>query len=199
MIVIIDYGAGNLLSIKKAFDYLGIASQVVANADALKTADKVVLPGVGAFGAAIKKLQASGFYETLRDYLQQNRPFLGICLGMHMLFEKSAEAAGVAGLHRFAGECLKFNRGKVPQIGWNQVAVKNSSAMFAGIPDQTFFYFIHGYYVQTGLTEIVTGRTDYHLNYVSAIESGNIWAVQFHPEKSGVNGLKLLKNWVQQC
>jgi imidazole glycerol phosphate synthase glutamine amidotransferase subunit len=199
MIAIIDYGAGNLLSVKKAFDYLEIPSQIVAHADQLKTADKVVLPGVGAFGAAIKKLQTSGFYEILQDYLQQNRPFLGICLGMHMLFERSAENIGISGLQRFSGECLRFDQGKVPQIGWNQVEIKNHSEMFAGIPDQTYFYFVHGYYVQTGLNEIVAGRTDYNLNYVSAIESGKIWAVQFHPEKSGANGLRLLKNWVQQC
>jgi len=196
MIAIIDYGAGNLRSVKKAFDYLQIESQVVSNREQLADAEKVVLPGVGAFGAAVEKLQESGFYDSIRDWLKADRPFLGICLGMQLLFETSSESPGVKGLSIFEGVNLRFNSGKVPQIGWNPVQIKKLSRLFDGISDGSYFYFLHGYFIAPANQYLVTATTEYGISYPSMIEQGNICAVQFHPEKSGDVGLKLLKNWV---
>lgn len=196
MIAIIDYGAGNLKSVKKAFDYLQVESQVISNSEKLTDAEKVVLPGVGAFGAAVDKLQDSGFYDSIQDWLRANRPFLGICLGMQLLFESSSESPNVNGLSVFEGENLRFTSGKVPQIGWNQIQIKKPSRLFDGIPDSSFFYFLHGYYIAPANQDLVTATTEYGISYPSVIESGNIYAVQFHPEKSGDIGLKLLKNWI---
>ncbi len=196
MIAIIDYGAGNLRSVKKVFDYLKVESQIFSKSDGLTDAEKVVLPGVGAFGAAVDKLQESGFYDSIKDWLKANRPFLGICLGMQLLFETSSESPGVKGLSIFEGENLRFNSGKVPQIGWNHVQIKKPSQLFDGIADGSFFYFLHGYFIAPVNQDIVTATTEYGISYPSVIEDGNIYAVQFHPEKSGDIGLKLLKNWV---
>ncbi len=196
MIAIIDYGAGNLKSVKKAFDYLNVKSQVVSNSEQLADAERVVLPGVGAFGAAVDKLQETGFYDSIQDWLKANRPFLGICLGMQLLFETSLESPNVKGLSVFEGKNLRFSSGKVPHIGWNQVQIKRPSRLFDGIPDGSFFYFLHGYYIASANEDLVTATTEYGINYPSVIEDGNICAVQFHPEKSGDIGLKLLNNWV---
>jgi len=199
MIAIIDYGAGNLKSVKKALDYINVESRIIADSNGLNEAKKVVLPGVGAFGAAIEKLHESGFYDALKDWLQSNKPFLGICLGMQLLLESSSETIGVKGLAVFEGENLRFTKGKVPQIGWNQIQIKDESRLLDGIPDRSFFYFLHGYYISPANHDLVTATTEYRINYPSIIENGNIYAVQFHPEKSGDVGLKLLRNWVDLC
>jgi glutamine amidotransferase len=199
MIAIIDYGAGNLKSVKKAFDYLNVDSQVISNSEELMEAEKVVLPGVGAFGAAIEKLLESGFYEAIQNWLRSDKPFLGICLGLQLLFESSSESPGVRGLTIFKGENLRFNSGKVPQIGWNQVQIQRQSRLLNDIPDHSFFYFLHGYYIVPISQDLVTATTEYGITYPSVIEQGNIYAVQFHPEKSGNAGLKLLKNWMDLC
>ena len=196
MIAIIDYGAGNLKSVKKAFDHLQVESQVISNSDELADAEKVVLPGVGAFGAAVEKLRESGFYDSIQDWLKADRPFLGICLGMQLLFETSLESPNVKGLSVFEGKNLRFNSGKVPQIGWNQVQIKNQSRLFEDIPDGSFFYFLHGYYIAPANQDLIIATTEYGISYPSVIEQGNIYAVQFHPEKSGDIGLKLLQNWI---
>lgn len=199
MIAIIDYGAGNLRSVKKAFDFLNVDSRVVSSRDKLPGAAKIVLPGVGAFGSAIDKLHESGFYEALQDWLISNKPFLGICLGMQLLLETSMESPGSKGLAAFKGENLRFNSGKVPQIGWNQVQIQRESKLFSGISDGSFFYFLHGYYLAPTDHDLTIATTKYGIDYPSAIEKGNLAAVQFHPEKSGDIGLKLLKNWVDLC
>lgn len=199
MIAIIDYGAGNLRSVKKAFDYLQVESQIISSPDQLAAAEKIVLPGVGAFGAAVQKLHESGFYSAIRDWLLANQPFLGICLGMQLLLETSQESPGVRGLSILEGENLRFDATKVPQIGWNQVQFQRESRLFAGIPDGSFFYFLHGYYLSPRENKIIIATTDYGIEYPSTIEKGNIAAVQFHPEKSGEVGLKLLKNWIKLC
>jgi len=199
MIAIIDYGAGNLRSVKKAFDYLNVKSQVISRSEQLANAEKIVLPGVGAFGAAIEKLQESGFFKAIREWLILNKPFLGICLGMQLLLETSPESPGVKGLSIFKGENLRFDAGKVPQIGWNQVQIQKKSKLFEGIPGGSFFYFLHGYYLAPTDHELIVATTEYGIEYPSAIENGNIAAVQFHPEKSGAVGLKLLENWVKLC
>lgn len=199
MIAIIDYGAGNLRSVKKAFDFLNVQSQVVSSPNEASGAEKIVLPGVGAFGSAIDKLNDSGFFSWIKDWLEADRPFLGICLGMQLLFETSTESEGYRGLGAFAGRNLRFQQGKVPQIGWNQVNKSNNSRLFSGIENNSFFYFLHGFYISPENEAIVSATTDYFISYPSVIERGNVFAVQFHPEKSGEAGLALLKNWVELC
>ena len=199
MIAIIDYGAGNLRSVKKAFDYLGVANKVVSNVDEARYIEKIVLPGVGAFGMAVQRLKEAGFFEFLRQWLFLNKPFLGICLGLQLLFEHSEESKDIEGLASFKGGNVRFKSGKVPQIGWNQINIQNKSNLLDGIADQTFFYLFHSYYIAPKNKEIVVATTDYGVSYPTIIESGNIYAVQFHPEKSGDSGLKLLKNWVEKC
>jgi imidazole glycerol phosphate synthase glutamine amidotransferase subunit len=199
MIGIIDYGAGNLQSVRKALDYIGAESRIASRADDLEGAGRIVLPGVGAFGAAAAGLEERGFTAFLREWIRADRPFLGICLGLQLLFEGSTESAGAAGLGFFKGTCLRFKEGKVPQIGWNQVSPAAGSRMFDGIADGTFFYFLHGYYAAPGDETWVAARTTYGVTFASAVQRGRIWAVQFHPEKSGDAGLQLLRNWEARC
>ena len=197
MIAIIDYGAGNLKSVKKAFDFLKVDSKVISSGEEWRGFVKLVLPGVGAFGAAVEKLQNSSFADRIKDWLAADKPFLGICLGMQMLMESSMESEQVTGLSFFKGNCLRFKQGKVPHIGWNQIQIQRQSKLLRGIETNSFFYFLHGYYVQPDGENIITTTTDYGVTYASIIEKGNIFAVQFHPEKSGDVGLKLLKNWIE--
>lgn len=199
MTAIIDYGAGNLHSVKKAFNHLKRKSMIVTKAEDLKKADRVVLPGVGAFGAAIEKLKETHFYEATLDWLRKGNPFLGICLGMQMLFDESLESKDTKGFGVFKGKCPRFKKGKVPQMGWNQINITKKSLLLEGIPDKSFFYFLHGYYVEVENNEIVTATTDYFITYTSMIEKDNVFGVQFHPEKSGKMGLKMLNNWVETC
>jgi glutamine amidotransferase len=199
VIAIVDYGAGNLKSVRKAFDHLGAASRVVRSRAELKSAERLVLPGVGAFGSAVEKLKASGLFEGVEEWLRSGAPFLGICLGMQLLFEGSAESEGVAGVGFLEGSCLPFQAGKVPQIGWNQLTVEKGSRLLRGIENGAFFYFLHGYYVDPQETNAVTATTEYGVSYPSVIESANVAAVQFHPEKSGELGLRVLENWVKLC
>jgi len=197
MIAIIDYGAGNLLSVKNAFEYLGAESKVLSTTKEFDGADRVVLPGVGAFGAAVERLQESGFYNVIKNWLEDNQPFLGICLGEQLLFETSLESEGVTGFGTFKGTCLPFIKGKVPQIGWNKIKIVKESPLLDGINNGSFFYFLHGFYVAPKDYTIISATTEYGVEYPSIVSQGNIHAVQFHPEKSGEMGLKLLKNWVE--
>jgi glutamine amidotransferase len=199
MIAIIDYGAGNLKSVKKAFDFLQVQSKVISSSEEWGGFTKLVLPGVGAFGAAMEKLQAAGFVDKINCWLEENKPFLGICLGMQLLMEVSQESEQVNGLSYFKGKCLRFHQGKVPQIGWNQIQLRRQSKLLDGIEDNSFFYFLHGYYVQPANEQGITATTNYGVTYSSMIEKGNIYAVQFHPEKSSKAGLKLLQNWAKKC
>lgn len=197
MIGIIDYGAGNLLSVKKAFDYLGVESKIITDRKEFNNLDRVVLPGVGAFGAAVNKLKSSGFFPLIQEYLTQDKPFLGICLGMQMLMESSEETPGIEGLGRFKGDNKRFTQGKIPQIGWNQIEKQKESQLLKGIPEGAFFYFVHGFYVAPQEEEVTAATTEYYIHYTSMVESGPVAGCQFHPEKSGDNGLQLLRNWVQ--
>ncbi|MEE4311928.1 MAG: imidazole glycerol phosphate synthase subunit HisH [candidate division KSB1 bacterium] len=199
MIAIIDYGAGNLKSVKKAFDYLNIDAHVATDIEQLQSAERIVLPGVGAFGAAVNRLQESNFFDVIVEWIEADKPFLGICLGMQLLMESSSESSGVTGLSVLKGHCERFQTGKVPQIGWNCITNKKDSPLLHDIPDATYFYFLHGYYIVPEDTGCVAAVTDYGISYASIIERGNLRAVQFHPEKSGDKGLQLLKNWVELC
>ncbi len=199
MIAIIDYGAGNLRSVQKALDFVGAQSRVVSSPAEAGDADRIILPGVGAFGAAAARLRETGFFEYVREWLLKERPFLGICLGMQLLMQSSTESEGVEGLGLFEGGCERFASGKVPQIGWNQVAIGKKSKLFEGIEDESFFYFLHGYFVAPEKAGAVAATTTYGVTYPSMLEQGNIRAVQFHPEKSGGCGLVMLKNWVASC
>lgn len=199
MIGIIDYGAGNLLSVKKALEFLGMNVKVIASEENFEGIERLILPGVGAFQAAIDKINERGLYAPIYQWLNEDKPFLGICLGMQLLFEESEESPGIKGFNIFKGTVTRFRSHKVPQIGWNQVSFAKESKLLAGIDDGAFFYFLHSYYVKPQDKTITAGRTRYDVCYASIIERGNIRAVQFHPEKSSTVGLALLRNWVSVC
>ncbi len=195
---IIDYGAGNLGSVKKALDYLSVPSRIIGSPDeTLETVRGVILPGVGAFGAAMAKLEKRGFLPLLRNHIAANRPFLGICLGMQLLLEGSSETENVPGIGVIGGTCRRFTSGKVPHMGWNAVEIESgaTSRLFKGIASGSYFYFIHSYYVEETDAALRASVTSYHVPFTSAFEKENVCAVQFHPEKSGDVGLALLRNW----
>ena len=192
MISIIDYGSGNLESVKKAFDYLGQDAKVTDNPAEIENTDMIVLPGVGSFGFMMQQLKDKGLDKAIVKSVKSGIPFLGICLGMQALFEGSEESPGVNGLSIFKGKCIRFRQGKVPQIGWN-----NINATKKGIFCDDYFYFVNSYYVIPDDKDIVAAKTDYFTDFVSAVQSNNITAVQFHPEKSGKAGLELIERWLE--
>lgn len=192
---IIDYGAGNLLSVKKAFDFLGVEAFFVKSDGDMERANAIVLPGVGAFGAAMESLKSLRTFIV--DWINADKPYLGICLGLQLLFEESEESPGVRGLSVLKGKVVKFHADKVPQIGWNSIEIVKPSLVFEGIRNGEYFYFLHSYYVVPEIDNIVISRTVYGgETYSSGVQKGNLIAVQFHPEKSGQAGLKFLKNWL---
>ncbi len=191
MIAIIDYGAGNLLSVKNALDYLGAASQITSSSRDVEKAERIILPGVGSFGYMIESLRKLKLEEPIKKALANGKPFLGICLGFQALFEESEESPGIAGLGIFKGKVVKFRQGKVPQIGWNTIKPKKS------LFEEGFVYFVNSYYPVPEDKEIIAAITDYFGDFTSAIQKDNITAVQFHPEKSGEFGLALLRRWLQ--
>lgn len=195
MITIIDYGMGNLHSVQKAFEAIGAQATIAQEARQIKSADKIVLPGVGAMACAMGRLNELGLVPTIKEVIAQGKPFLGICLGMQLLFNETEEGGKVRGLGILAGSVKKFRSLKVPQIGWNQIQKKNSCKLFNGIEDKSFVYFCHSYYCQPEDASVVAAQTNYGIDYASSICKGNIWAVQFHPEKSQQVGLKILKNF----
>lgn len=194
MIGIVDYGAGNLRSVLKAFEFLGLPAQVIASPAGMKDASRIVVPGVGAFGAAVEKLDASGFRTPLADWVVAGRPLLGICLGMQLFLDSSEETPGPRGLGIIPGGNRKFTAGKVPQIGWNRV-VTGGDPLFAGLPAAPWFYFVHSYYAAPNDPSAVVATADYGIAFPAALRKGSAVGVQFHPEKSGAAGLALLQNW----
>lgn len=202
MIAIIDYGVGNLKSVQKAFDALGYSAIVSTDPKVVLEADKVVLPGVGAFAKSMDNLNRAGMASVVREIVHSGRPFLGICLGLQMLFEESSESFGAQeclsqGLGIFPGQVLRFPASalKVPQIGWNQIKKHQDTPLLHGVPDGSFVYFVHSYYVKPANSAITACTTDYGFAYCSGITHENVTAFQFHPEKSSQVGLRILKNF----
>jgi len=199
MIGIIDYEAGNLNSVRKAFDFLQKNSRVLKSLKDFDTVDRLVLPGVGSYGHAMERIKEKGFIDPIKKWIESGQPFLGICLGLQILFESSQESKGVKGMSVFKGTCRRFTEMKVPQIGWNNIQIQRTTSFLRGIRDGEFFYFNHSYYVVEGEKEAVVAKSNYGIDYISIAKKRNAYGVQFHPEKSGQAGLKLLKNWVERC
>ncbi len=198
MIVIIDYGMGNLRSVQKALERVGAKAIVSDNPLMIHRAQKVVLPGVGAIQPAMERLQQKGLIGAIRQSVEEKKPFLGICLGLQLLFEKSDEGGNVCGLGILKGCVRRFQEGKIPHMGWNQIAIKNlDSPLFEGIQTNSFVYFCHSYYVEPTEKSTIATITQYSQEFVSAVSISNIFGVQFHPEKSQNVGLKILKNFVE--
>lgn len=198
MIAIIDYGMGNLASVQNAFLKVGYPTIITSHPEEILQADKVVLPGVGAFGDAIDNLRRRGIDQTIYEIVARQTPLLGICLGLQLLFSESEENGLHQGLGIIPGRVQRFRLPadfKVPQIGWNSIETEPASRMLAGIPSGSYFYFVHSYYVVPEDETVVAARTDYGVNFVSAIEKSSIMAAQFHPEKSSRLGLHILKNF----
>lgn len=195
MITIIDCGMGNLKSIENAFNHLGEKVKITSEAKEVKKAEKIVFPGVGNFGKAMENLKVKKLHSTIKAVVA-DKPFLGICLGLQLLFEESEENPGIKGLDILKGRAMRFRRMKVPQIGWNQLIIRKGK-LFKGIKNKCFAYFMHSYYVKPFNKEIIAATTEYGNEFCSAIESKNIFAVQFHPEKSGEIGSQMLKNFIE--
>lgn len=198
MIAIIDYDAGNIKSVEKAFQYLGEKTIVSRDKDEILAADKVVLPGVGAFGDAMKKLRDYNLVNTIYDVVDKKTPFLGICLGLQLLFESSDETPDVSGLGILSGEILRIPDKpgfKIPHIGWNSLELRNYGKLFQNIDEQSYVYFVHSYYLKAKEESIVKASTEYVTHIHASVEKDNVFACQFHPEKSGDVGLKILCNF----
>ncbi|MCX7818725.1 MAG: imidazole glycerol phosphate synthase subunit HisH [Kiritimatiellae bacterium] len=199
MIGVIDYDMGNLGSVLNACRALGLSAQVLDGPEGAAACRALVLPGVGAFGDGLRQLRERGWEPVLREWIAADRPFLGICLGLQVLFESSEESPGVPGLGVLAGEVRRFRLPpelKVPHMGWNRVRVEAPGAeLFEGIPDGAHMYFVHSYYACPLDATVVAARTDYGVTFCSAVRRGALFAVQFHPEKSQAHGLRLLRNF----
>lgn len=198
MIAIIDYDVGNIKSVQKALVSLGQEIQVTRDAQEILSADKVILPGVGHFGDAMEKLHRYGLVDVIYQIVEQKKPLLGICLGLQLLFERSDEAPGVEGLGVLKGEVLRLpdQEGlKIPHMGWNSLHLQNDGRLFREIPEDTYVYFVHSYYLKADDERIVKAITQYSTCIHASVEQGNVFACQFHPEKSSTWGLKMLENF----
>lgn len=198
MIAIVDYDAGNLKSVQKALEYIGESPVITRDAKEIISADKVILPGVGAFGDAIDKLHSYGLCEAVKESIKRGAPFLGICLGLQLLFDESDESPGVKGLSVLKGKICAMKKDgvhKIPHMGWNSLHFPKDSRLFKGIDEGAYVYFVHSYYLKAEDENIVTATAEYTDHIHAAAECGNVFACQFHPEKSGDTGLKILKNF----
>ena len=198
MIGIVDYGMGNLRSVQKAFEFLGFAAEIVEEPERLSGATHLVLPGDAAFGDAMRNLRAAGWDQAIVEGIAAEKPFLGICVGLQLMFSESEEMGQHSGLGILPGKCVRFPvTERVPQIGWNQVAIKRDVPLLAGVPEGSFFYFVHSFYVETVNESDCVATTDYGLDYTSIAGDGRVFGVQFHPEKSQAHGLRLLDNFAR--
>ena len=205
MIAVIDYGMGNLRSVQKALEVVGAKTIVTSNPKDLRKCEKLVFPGVGAFGEAMKELKRLKLVTPIKDAIEEGKPFLGLCLGLQLLFEKSAEAPGVKGLCILEGESKKFKFSyenfKVPHMGWNSIKCPTlnarRSAILKNVPNGSYMYFVHSYYVRPRDKHVILTTTDYGFDFVSGVKKDNIYGFQFHPEKSQELGLRILKNFVR--
>lgn len=199
MIAIIDYDAGNIKSVEKALQYLGEEAVITRDREEILGSDKVILPGVGAFGDAMEKLHQYGLVDTIQEVVDRRIPFLGICLGLQLMFESSDEAPGVKGLGLLPGKILRIPKKgdmKIPHMGWNDIKIKEGAKLFAGLEDHPYVYFVHSYYLQADDSSIVAATTEYGVTIHASVEKDNIFACQFHPEKSSTVGLQILKNFI---
>lgn len=199
MIAIIDYDAGNIKSVEKAMNYLGQEAVITRDRDVILASDKVILPGVGAFGDAMEKIKEYHLTNVIYDVVEQKKPFLGICLGLQLLFESSEESKGVAGLGILKGDIVRIpaKQGlKIPHMGWNTIQMKEDATLFQGISKDAYVYFVHSYYLKAKEIEDVAATTFYSTEIHAAVEHDQVFACQFHPEKSGTVGLKILENFV---
>ena len=200
MIAIIDYDAGNIRSVEKAMAKLGQEVWITRDRERIMNADKVILPGVGSFGDAMAHLREYYLVEGIKDVVAEKKPFLGICLGLQLLYESSEETPGVEGLGILKGKILKIPEQKdlkIPHMGWNSLHLQNDGRLFRGIEQNPYVYFVHSYYLKAGEEETVKATTEYSVNIHASVEKDNVFACQFHPEKSGDLGLQILKNFAE--
>lgn len=200
MLAIIDYGAGNLRSVQKACELIGADAQITSDTEKILSADHVILPGVGAFGDCMSSIRGRGIDKCIYKVVEKGTPFLGICLGLQLLFEGSKESPKVSGLGIFDGEIVKIPESsdlKIPHMGWNSLSFPKASPLFNGIDENSFVYFVHSYYMQPTDKSIISATCEYSATLPVALSQGNIHATQFHPEKSGDVGLKILKNFIE--
>ena len=200
MIAIIDYDAGNIRSVEKALIALGEQPVVTRDKNTILAADKLILPGVGAFGDAMERLHQYGLVDVIREAVKNGTPLLGICLGLQLLFEHSDESDGVKGLGILKGQILKIPDSpglKIPHMGWNSLHLEHNGRLFRGIEEQAYVYFVHSFYLKAAEEEIVKASTEYGVHIHASVEKDNVFACQFHPEKSGDVGLRILKNFVE--
>lgn len=200
MVAIVDYGAGNIKSVENAVRFLGHEAVLTRDPEVILKADHCILPGVGAFGDAMARLKKYGLDDVLREVAAKGSPFLGICLGLQLLFESSEESPGSEGLGILKGRILRIPDGegrKIPQIGWNDLTFPNEGRLFKGIDEGAYVYFVHSYYLRAEDPSIVTAQTQYGVSIDASVESGNVFACQFHPEKSEAVGMKILRNFLE--
>ena len=201
MVSIIDYDAGNLKSVQKAFQKLGQEAVITRNSSEILHADRIVLPGVGSFGTAMNQLKKYELDRVIREAVEQKIPFLGICLGLQLLFEGSEESGGVEGLCLLRGKICKIESApglKIPHIGWNSLRLQHDGRLFRGMEQQPYVYFVHSYYLKAEDETIVKAVTEYGVSIHASVEQENLFACQFHPEKSSTVGLKLLENFIEE-
>lgn len=198
MINIVDYGVGNLRSVQKSLERQGFEARITDKPDDIRNSQGLILPGVGAFADCMYNLRSKGLEEPIKDYLHSGKPFLGICVGFQLLFEYGEEDGIHEGIGFFKGRVKKFDlpkEFKVPHMGWNQIEFKKETELFKGIPSNTPFYFVHSYYVEPTEEDIITATSSYGIDFCAAVAKDNIFAIQFHPEKSSTWGLKVLNNF----
>ena len=204
MIAIVDYGMGNLRSVSKGFETNGFSASVTRNPEEIMNSSGLVLPGVGAFGDCIRNLNQFSLIDPIKKLIKFGKPFLGICLGLQILFEESEESPGIMGLGILKGRVIKLprledKRLKIPHMGWNQVDLTKDTQVIKGIPQRSWFYFVHSYFPEPEDTTVIAGRTQYGIDFTCAVNMDNIFACQFHPEKSSTLGLKILENFALIC